>query len=127
MKTNDKDIEKMCLDFINLSFNFEMCGNAEKKMFIDDSLKVYKAGFKACEAKMLAEASEGFKEFVLNLPSEVIQQSKNHRDFNDPQSMPRIIWEAAHTAGAMSQAKRVNELKETIAELESCLFYYQKP
>jgi hypothetical protein len=51
MKTNDKDIEKMAVEYDQNKENVLISG-------WNESQKGFKAGFKACEAKMLAEASE---------------------------------------------------------------------
>jgi hypothetical protein len=115
MKTNDKDIEMMCLEFIDLNFNFEMCGNAEKKMFIDDSIKVYKAGFKACEAKILAEAREGFEEWFVEYKDKAFAAyggAKSVRD--DMVSDQKHTGKEAFAAGAMLQAKRIKELEDAL-------------
>jgi hypothetical protein len=137
MKTNDKDVEKMCLEFIDLNFNFEMCGNAEKKMFIDDSLKVYKAGFKACEAMKtndLRNLSETYASLIADQAAlafcdgfkacEAKMLESAAGDFDEYWrriTANGFMWvnrkdlhQQTFTAGAMSQAKRIKELEDAL-------------
>ena len=81
----------------------------------------FKAGYKACEAKMLAEASEGFGEWYYD-ESRVSSPMSINSTLKEVQE---ISHKDAFIAGAMSQAKRDAErikqledaLRETIEEL----------
>jgi predicted nucleic acid-binding Zn-ribbon protein len=62
----------------------------------------------------LSMASEGFEDFVRELPIEVLEESKKHKELKDPKSMPMIIWQAAK----LSCAKESSSYKEAINDLE---------
>jgi len=95
MKTNDKDIEMMAREYSHKTWSHDPYDQ-------NDIECAYESGFKACEAKMLAEASEGFVNYYYH--SDIF---KHHED----------TARAAFTAGAMSQAKKLNEDYESGKEL----------
>ncbi|MFN8996420.1 MAG: hypothetical protein ACK5X3_22510 [Pseudomonadota bacterium] len=95
MKTNDKDIEKMAEKFAEML-------DEDGTPLVDAGLfQGYKAGFKACEAKMLAEASEGFEEWYYDNVADGYREN----------------YLEAFTSGAMSQAKRDAEELRLMSEV----------
>jgi len=97
MKTNDKDIEKMATEYADENY---MVGNVSLNDFeYDMATDCYKAGFKACEAKMLAESSENFDGWWYD-------ENDNLYMLND---VYKNYCSMAFTAGAMSQAKKDEE------------------
>lgn len=95
MKTSDEQIEKMAREYADENY---MVGNVNLNDFeYDIATDCYKEGFKACEAKMLAEAAKDWVEY---------EKSHEHHEGY------LYIAREAFTAGAMSQAKRVRELEE---------------
>jgi hypothetical protein len=127
MKTNDKDIEKMAVDDLTviyvklnkaidlLSFSgIDVPLLSEIQAFLHES---YTKGFKACEAKMLAEASEGFE----NLKKQYVGGYGVQYEIPD-----EVAYKEAFTAGAMSQAKRVKELETEIEELKNAVEWYKE-
>jgi hypothetical protein len=112
MKTNDKDIEKMAVDDLTviyvklnkaidlLSFSgIDVPLLSEIQAFLHES---YTKGFKACEAKMLAGASDW------------VEYEKTHEHLEGY----LYVAKEAFIAGAMSQAKRVSYLEDRIKKLE---------
>lgn len=104
MKTNDQDIEKMATSYIN-SQEYPPDGVVpEEHEFTPHShmIDTYKAGFKACEAKMMEEAAKDFEEWFLHYPSWRVTMSRYDS------------CKIAFQAGALSQAKRVKELEDAL-------------
>jgi hypothetical protein len=87
-----------------------------KPIVPEDICNAFFDGFKACEAKMLAEASGGFDEFYL---------SEIGGSFDDESAVDEMIKEA-FTAGAMSQAKRMKELETETEELKNAVEWYKE-
>jgi hypothetical protein len=92
MKTTDKDIENMARDY-----SYRASQEIEYNSRTDDLEYGYFDGFKACEAKMLAEASAGVERW----------QTENLS--SDQSILIHDLTERAFTAGAMSQAKKDEE------------------
>ena len=94
--TSESEIEKMSWDWRGFS-----------------GQGAFKAGFKACEAKMLAEASEGFEEWWRSF------------FYTDPPIAEGSIFSReiieAFTAGAMSQARKDAEEIATLRSLKSSM------
>jgi hypothetical protein len=113
MKTNDKDIEKMSRDYM-----MEKINHIETPS--KDLADAYKAGFKACEAKMLVEAS-GFEDWWKGMYSELCNTT-DHPDIVLANSVMEAT-EKAFTAGAMSQAKkdaeRIKQLEDALRKIAS--------
>jgi hypothetical protein len=115
MKTNDKDIEKMAEKFAEML-------DEDGTPLVDAGLfQGYKAGFKACEAKMLAEASEGFEAYEKEYWDREAIGGKTAREWTQQGfvEMATSYQRKAFTAGAMSQAKRVRE-NEKVRRCHSC-------
>jgi hypothetical protein len=118
MKTNDKDIEKM---------SYEWCLDASDEHLdprdfypSPQSMDAYSAGFKACEAKMLAEAAKDFGEYEKEYWDNETLCGKTYREWTrqDHVEMATSYQRRAFTAGAISQAKRD---AERIKRLEDAL------
>ncbi len=106
MKTNDKDIEKMAEKFAEML-------DEDGTPLVDAGLfQGYKAGFKACEAKMLAESADDLKSFWFHWRR--FWGTNDHRYIPD---QPPIVVKEAFTAGAMSQAKRDAEELRLMSEV----------
>jgi hypothetical protein len=109
MKTNDKDIEKMHRE----EFGNRPCqySNAESVHW-DYTLGGYRAGFKACEAKMLTEAASGFEGFYKSSVQDEFDYSSMRAD---EKALRLMDMRKAFTAGAMSQVKKIEELEGALA------------
>jgi hypothetical protein len=111
MKTTDEQIEKMAREYAEkYTLDGYIWINDEWTTDIFQEMgDAYKAGFKACEAKMLAEvanapvASEGFEEWRKNYIS-------THTGYFKMIGTDDLA-DIAFTAGAMSQAKEIQKLK----------------
>jgi hypothetical protein len=106
MKTNLRDLSETYASAIA-----DQTVLAGKPIVPEDICHAFCDGFKACEAKMLAEASGGFDEFYL---------SEIGGSFDDESAVDEMIKEA-FTAGAMSQAKRMKELESLVAQFGEAL------
>lgn len=100
MKTNDQDIEKMAREYSeSQDYYVDHDGDTWQKGLIvsiyGEAEDAYFDGFKACEAKMLAEASEGFEEWYYDNVADGYREN----------------YLEAFTSGAMSQAKEIQKLK----------------
>jgi hypothetical protein len=113
MKTNDKDIEKMAREVQMAQLACYYSGDEfSRKSMRQISYHSAKAGFKACEAKMLAEAASGFEGFYKSsVQDEFDYSSMRH----DEKALRLMDMRKAFTAGAMSQAKRVKELEDALS------------
>jgi hypothetical protein len=117
MKTTDEQIEKMARDISHLEISDTLIESLHNKE-IDELRSLleqqYKAGFKACEAKMLAEASDGFDQWWDNE-----RGGKPLNNDHIPVTEQQLYkWEKeAYTAGAMLQARKLNEDYELGKEL----------
>ncbi len=96
MKTTDEQIEKMARDHVGKYAGVETFSVKHMEL-------TYKNGFKACEAMILAEATEDLQDFI------------DTRGEFTPREY--VLMKQAFTAGAMSQAKRVRELEDEIQGL----------
>jgi hypothetical protein len=118
MKTTSEELEKMSYEWC-LEANDE---HLDPRDFYPSpqSMDAFKAGFKACEAKMLAESVESFEEWKEQGIRSVIGMSENSA---------RLVLgdyftaESCFTAGAMSQAKRD---AEEIERLKKAIHYYER-
>jgi hypothetical protein len=98
MKTTDEQIEKMAREYADKDL-------LTRVGLYDYGLRVmsYKAGFKACEAKMLAEATKNFEEFIFKF------------ERSDAYSMRHM--EKSYAAGAMSQARKNVEMEKFLVSI----------
>jgi hypothetical protein len=113
MKTNDKDIEKMAEKFAEML-------DEDGTPLVDAGLfQGYKAGFKACEAKMLAEASEGFEEWYYDNVADGYRENylEAFTSGDNVADGYRENYLEAFTSGAMSQAKRDAEELRLMSEV----------
>ena len=96
MKTNDKDIEAWLASQTQTFTNTTM----------EQEIILLRRGFKACEAKMLAEASEEFSEWHRNEYIRIRTCEDSCRFTASMFAESRANQSKAFTAGAMSQARR---------------------
>jgi hypothetical protein len=103
MKTNDKDIERMAKEYARKSWTHDPYDQNDIEL-------AYELGFKACEAKMLAEAAISFDDWF----SEVYDEATKWRDWQSCDNLHdnKHNMQKAFTDGVMSQAKKdAEELK----------------
>lgn len=99
---------------------FEINKNCKKHITESDAMKAseIEAWGEVCWFTgiewIMSQASEEFDEWVRQVPTEVILESKAHRELKDPKSMPMIIWQAAK----LSSMKEIAEKDARIKELE---------